>query len=174
MFLCQMSGIPGTGKSTLARRICELTNAILLDVDTVKSSVMSSFDGDIDFKFTSKISYDIIFSLADDNLKVGNSVIIDSPCSFEIILERGENLAKKHGAFYKFIECHLEDLDEVNRRRIMRDILPSQAYNTPIDENQYRDSIGKLKRPADGNHLLVNTSQMVDEYVKGVIEYLMK
>ena len=39
MFLCQMSGIPGAGKSTLARRICKMTGAVLLDMDVVKSSV---------------------------------------------------------------------------------------------------------------------------------------
>ncbi|MCL2376178.1 MAG: ATP-binding protein [Defluviitaleaceae bacterium] len=172
MFLCQMSGIPGTGKSTLARHICKLTSAVLLDVDTIKSSVMISFGDDIDFKFVSKISYDVIFALAEDNLKAGNSVVIDSPCSYEIILERGTNLAKRHRADYKFVECHLEDLIELNNRRTAREILPSQAYNTPIDESQYQQSIKDLKRPADGNYLLIDTSQGVEHYIKNVIEYL--
>jgi len=169
-----MSGIPGTGKSTLARRICELTNAVLLDVDVVKSAIMASLDDDVEFKFVSKIAYDVIFSLASDNLKFGNSVVIDSPCSFDIILERGAELANKHGASYKFAECHLEDLAEINRRRVAREILPSQAYNMPIDEKQYHDSAGGLKRPAGGNYLWVNTSQGMDKYIKGVIEYLTK
>ena len=69
MFLCQMSGVPGAGKSTLARRICKMTNAVLLDLDVVKSSVINSFENDIDFKFAGKVAYELIFSLADSNLE---------------------------------------------------------------------------------------------------------
>jgi len=56
MFICQMSGIPGTGKSTLAKQICNLTNAVLINTDVIKSSVIQSFGDDIDFKFAGKVS----------------------------------------------------------------------------------------------------------------------
>ena len=80
MFLCQMSGIPGTGKSILARRICQITNAVLLDLDVIKSSILASVENNIDFKFAGKVAYEMIFKLTDSNLEIGNSVIIDSPC----------------------------------------------------------------------------------------------
>jgi len=169
-----MSGIPGAGKSTLARQICRLTNTVLLDLDIVKSAVLASFQNDIDFKFAGKVAYDAIFSLAGSNLELGNSVVIDSPCRYEVILEKGIYLAKTYGASYKFIECGLENLQELNRRRTMRKILPSQIYNTPINEDELRDSIMSLKRPTDYEYLLVDTDHEIETYIDNVMKYLRK
>ena len=176
MFLCQMSGIPGAGKSTLARHICKMTNAVLLDLDVIKSSVLSSFENDIDFKFAGKIAYEMSYSLADSNLEMGNSVVIDSPCSYEIIIEQGTAIAKKHNAKYKFIECYLdiENLAELNRRRATREILPSQIYNVPIDEDIFQESIRSMIRPTGYDYLLIDTGQEIDKYIDTVMEYLGK
>ena len=174
MFLCQMSGIPGTGKSMLARHICQITNAVLLDSDVIKSSILDSFEDDIDFRFAGKVAYEMIFSLADSNLAIGNSVVIDSPCGYEIIIEKGTALTKKYNIPYKFIECYLDDLSELNRRRTTREILPSQKVNIPINENEFRESIASLKRPAGHDYLLVDTNQEIEKYIGKVIEYLNK
>jgi len=169
-----MSGIPGVGKSTLAKKICSLTNAVLLNTDIIKSSVIQSFEDDIDFRLAGKVTYDAVFALACNNLSIGNSVVIDSPCSYEIILERGIHLSKIYNAAYKFIECHVGDLSEVNRRRIHRKTLTSQRYNAPISEIEYQNSINNLKRPADYEYLVINSSPGLDEYIGKVMEYLMK
>ena len=174
MFLCQMSGIPGTGKSTLARRICRITNAFLLDLDVIKSSVMNTFEDEINFQFASRIAYQLAFSLADSNLEMGNSVVIDSPCRYEEIIEQGTALAKKHNVPYKFIECYLdaEHLHELNRRRVMREILPSQRVNIPIYQEKFEEVVRSLKRPANHEYLLVDTSEEIEKYIGRVIEYL--
>jgi len=171
-----MSGIPGTGKSTLARYICKMENAVLLDLDIIKSSVLASFGNDIDFKFAGKVAYDMIFALTDSNLEMGNSVVIDSPCRYEIIIEQGTALTEKYNIPYKFIECYLdlENLNELNRRRVEREIMPSQKVNIPIDEDIFKKSIDSLKRPIEHECLLINTSQKIEEYIGNVIEYLNK
>ena len=174
MFLCQMSGMPGTGKSTLARHICKMTNAMLLDADVIKSSILNSFENDIDFKFAGKVAYEMIYSLADSNLEMGNSVVIDSPCRYEIILQQGMAIAKKHNVPYKFIECYLniEHLPELNRRRSTREILPSQIYNVPIDEKKFQDVLSSFIRPADHDYLLIDTSQEIAECIASAMGYL--
>jgi len=171
-----MSGIPGTGKSTLARKIASMTNAVLLDSDVVKTSILNSFENNIDFKFAGKISYEMIFSLVDSNLAIGNSVIIDSPCAYEIIIEKGASLAKKHSTSYKFVECYLdiENLAELNRRRVMREILPSQVCNIPVDEDDYHASVKSLIRPVGYEYLLIDTSQDIKHYIETVLEYIIK
>ena len=174
MYLCQMSGIPGTGKSTLARFICKMENAVLLDLDIVKTCVLASFDNDIDYKFAGKVAYEMIFALTNSNLEMGNSVVIDSPCGYDVIIEQGTALTKKYNIPYKFIECYLdlENLNELNRRRVEREILPSQKGNIPIDEDRFKKSIDWLKRPIEYEYLLVDTSQEIEKYIKNVIEYL--
>jgi len=83
-------------------------------------------------------------------------------------------LSKIHGVAYKFIECHIEDLSEINNRRINREILPSQIYIIPINEVEYEKSIKSLKRPIDHEYLIVDTTLKLDEYISKVMEYLMK
>ena len=174
MFLCQMSGLPGTGKSTLARHICKLTNAVLLDTDVVKSSILNSFENNIDFKFASKVAYETIFSLADSNLHIGNSVVIDSPCRYDIIIAQGTSIAQKYKVPYKFIECRLaiEHLQELNRRRVMREILPSQEVNIPINEEEYIKGMKSFVRPTNHEYLIVDTAHDIESYIGKVAEYL--
>ena len=176
MFLCQMSGIPGTGKSSLARQICKTTNAILLDVDIIKTSVLNKLENNINFNLAGKVAYEIVFALTNCNLEIGNSVVIDSPCSYDIIIEQGTALTKKYNIPYKFIECYLDLklLSELNRRRVEREILPSQKLNTPIDEDEYKTSTDGLKRPAEYEYLLIDTSPDIKKYIGTVIEYLNK
>lgn len=56
----QMSGFPGSGKSTLSRKIAERTGAIIVDHDVIKSAVLNSVDTiQIDGKSAGKMSYNI-------------------------------------------------------------------------------------------------------------------
>lgn len=64
MFFLQMSGFPGSGKSTLSREIAKMTGAIIIDHDIVKSALLESFEvDDIDTRVAGKISYDIEWAL---------------------------------------------------------------------------------------------------------------
>ena len=63
--------------------------------------------------------------------------------AYELIIKNGTDLTKKYNLSYKFIECYLEDLFELNRRRTEQNILPSQMYNTPIDENTFQKKSDK-------------------------------
>lgn len=44
MFFVQMSGFPGSGKSTLSRQIAKRTGAVIVDHDIVKSALLHSID----------------------------------------------------------------------------------------------------------------------------------
>lgn len=42
MFLLQMAGFPGSGKSTIAQLIAKHTNSIVIDRDVIKSSMLNA------------------------------------------------------------------------------------------------------------------------------------
>lgn len=42
MFLLQMAGFPGSGKSTMAEKIRKNTNAIVVDRDIIKSAMLKA------------------------------------------------------------------------------------------------------------------------------------
>ena len=112
MFI-QMSGAPGSGKTTIAQAIAAETGAVIIDHDITKSALL---EADIPVSLAGRASYEVLGSLARHLLAQGHSVIFDSPCFYDNLLRRGQQLAKTFGATYRYIECVLEDLDELDRR----------------------------------------------------------
>lgn len=80
MFFVQMSGFPGSGKSTLSRQIAKRTGAVIIDHDIVKSSLLTSFEEiSIEKKLVGKVAYNMDWSLVEFHLSQGQNVVLDSP-----------------------------------------------------------------------------------------------
>lgn len=166
-----MSGYPGSGKSSLARSIAKHTTAIILDHDIVKSSLMESLGANIGFKEVGKISYDVEWALIDFHLSQGHNVILDSPCLYSELIEKGMNLAQKYNVKYKYVECLLNDYDEINNRLRNREKMISQIEQVPSEE-ALLNTIKKAQKPANVRIHIVDSSKPIETYIKSVIEYL--
>jgi predicted kinase len=171
MYFCQMSGFPGSGKSTLARLIAKNTNAIVIDHDIVKSALLESIDSNIDVNIAGKISYHIEWSLIDFYLSQGQSVILDSPCLYTEMVEKGTALTNRYSAKYKYVECYLNDMDEINDRLKNRKRLISQIEQITSAEG-FKRAINNSKRPANVSSYIVNSDQPLDSYIDEVIKYI--
>lgn len=172
MFFVQMSGFPGSGKSTLASVIAKETGAVIIDHDIVKSALLQSIAGtSIDVKSTGAIGYHIDWSLVNSLLSQGKSVIFDSPCLYYEMIEIGTHLAKKHHVAYKYVECYLDDRNEINSRLRNRDRMISQIEEITSEEG-FQYTIKNSKKPKDLKCLVVDTSQPVESYVGTVLEYI--
>jgi predicted kinase len=175
MYLIQMSGLPGSGKSTLAKAIAANINSIIVDLDIVKSSILKSFNGNIDFKFAGKVSYDILFSLANYYLSQDRNVIIDTPCIYPEILDKGFTLCNKFNATYKYIETYILSIEEVNQRLKKRDrqiSQISQVNSNVTNDNEYLELINMMKRPESINYLRLDTSKPLESYLSQAISYI--
>ncbi|MGF9964310.1 AAA family ATPase [Bacillus rhizoplanae] len=172
MFFLQMSGFPGSGKSTLSRVISKMTGAIVIDHDIVKSALLESFGVDhIDTRAAGKISYDIEWALIDFHLSQGHDVILDSPCLYVEMVEKGTALSKKHHAKYKYVECYLNDMQEIDNRLKNRKRMISQIQHVESEE-LFKKWVGNSKKPSDYHYLIVDSGQPLDSYVNEVIEYI--
>ncbi|WP_020580113.1 AAA family ATPase [Actinopolymorpha alba] len=129
LFLLQMAGQSGVGKSAVARQIATRTGAAVLDLDQLKSTAL---DAGADWDLAGKLSYQSMWMLADSLLGQGFSVILDSPCRFERIVAEGTRIARVHNAVYCFIECVLPDRDELRRRLRSRPRLRSQMTDLGV------------------------------------------
>lgn len=172
MFFVQMSGFPGSGKSTLSRQIAKRTEAVIIDHDIVKSSLLHSIEGaPIDAKLAGKISYNIDWSLIEFQLSEGNNVIFDSPCLYDEMIEKGTALTKKYNVKYKYVECYLDDMNEINLRLKNRIRMISQIKEIKsVDAFKY--TIENSKKPSKGKSLLVNTRQPIEGYLQEVMNYI--
>jgi tRNA uridine 5-carbamoylmethylation protein Kti12 len=103
-----MAGHPGSGKSTLSKKIAMRSNAIVIDRDAIKAAM-------VNFKIPEDVianaSYSVVFDIAQYYLAKQISVIIDIPCCCKKYINHGIRISKKHGADYKYIECFNNDLD---------------------------------------------------------------
>jgi adenylylsulfate kinase-like enzyme len=116
-FLLQIAGGSGAGKSTLACLIGERTGAMVIDLDAIKSAAL---DEGSPWDLAGRIGYGVSRAVAGSLLGQRKSVILDSPCRFQQIVDRGSAIAEQHGVPYTFIECVVAD-EEERRRRLLRD-----------------------------------------------------
>ncbi|MFC6039997.1 AAA family ATPase [Paenisporosarcina macmurdoensis] len=174
MFFLQMSGFPGSGKSTLARRISKITGAVIIDHDIVKSALLESLDTDnIDSNAAGKIAYDIDWSLIDFQLSQGQSTILDSPCFYTEMVEKGIRMTEKYLATYKYVECYLNEIYEIERRIKNRTPMISQIQQVP-SEKSFMEWVNKSKKPSDLQCLRVDSGKPIEKYIDEVMLYINK
>lgn len=171
LFLLQMSGQPGSGKSTLANKIAERTGAIVIDNDIIKSAILELEIGEITRDIAGKLTYNINFKLAEHYLKQNKNIIIDTPCRFQFIIDRGKQLGLKYGVKYKYIECHVNNYEETEKRLKQRSKLISQVDENDVDKESYKKWLSQTVFPTD-EYLKVETNQSTENYLEDCLEYI--
>lgn len=179
LLFVQMSGVPGAGKTTIAHAIAGQIGAVVIDHDVTKSALL---DANIPVAIAGHASYMVLDAMARHLLQQGHSVIFDSPCLYSELLERGQKLAAETGAQYRYIECILENLDELDHRLRTRPCWRSQltgVYAPPTEGSGktqagaeiFRDWMANMKRPAN-NYLVIDTARPLAVCVQEVLAYL--
>src|SRR4051812_25884111 len=111
--LIVVSGLPGTGKSTLAAGIARPLRAPVLSVDPIESAVIragiaKSFE-------TGLAAYLVAETCADEFLAAGLDVIVDAVNAVEPARDTWRAVAARNGTRLRVIVCTLEP-EEVARR----------------------------------------------------------
>ncbi|PFZ15578.1 ATP-binding protein [Bacillus pseudomycoides] len=172
MFFLQMSGFPGSGKLTLSRRIAKSTGAIVIDHDIVKTALLESLETrQIETTDAGGISYEIEWALIDFHLSQGHSVILDSPCLYTEMLEKGMKLSKKYNVKYKYVECYLNNIEEINNRLKKRKRMISQIEKVESEET-FKKWLDGSKRPSDFTYLIVDSGKPLEDYIDKVMVYM--
>jgi len=178
--LVQMSGAPGAGKSTVARAISRRTGASVLDHDVTKSALLGA---GVATTIAGHASYQALLALARSLLDQGVSVVLDSPCYYQELLDTGLQLAGETGACYRYIECAIEDMTALARRLRERPRLPSQipdlaaasarttAGETLSGEALFQEWIGNMKRPTH-SYLRVDTACPLADCLAAIFAFL--
>ena len=97
------SGLPGTGKSTLADRLARQLRWPLLRIDDVAGEVPP----DADYHFWDEKVL-VLLTIAEKQLKLGVSVIVDSVFMGADRLHAQE-IAQKHDAIFRPVYCFVSD-----------------------------------------------------------------
>lgn len=177
-FLLQLAGAPASGKSKLAAAIARHRPAVIVNSDVVKSTLL---DAGIEWKLAGPAAYQTLFSLADDLLGQGHSVILDSPSHYGYIPESGGRIARQHGCSYRFIELACGDLGELRRR--MAERIPRRSQMPGLDQPPPDSGVNfsgaartgthqwHTHGPA-GGHLTLDTTEPFGKYLQQALDYL--
>ncbi len=123
-FLAIMSGLSGTGKSTLARELARRTGARLVASDAVRKrlaglrpeeSGRDAFGTGIYTEEWTRRTYDALYAAARRALRSGEAIILDAAFLRRSERERARDLAREFGVPFRCIETVLP-AGEVRRR----------------------------------------------------------
>lgn len=127
----QMSGAPGSGKSTVAQRLQSRIEGEIVDHDAIRSQIIES---DIaSFDKAAEKAYIEQWAQAENIMKQRINIIIDSTCNYQQVLDRGSELADKHGYDYWYVECNLNDIDLLDERLRLRSATAMASQRTAVD-----------------------------------------
>src|ERR1700710_2014459 len=111
--LIVLAGLPGSGKSTLAEDLSRRLSMPVFSIDPIEAAM---WRGGLAKAQTGIAAYDVAVTLAGEQLRLGHSVIVDAVNPVEAPRAAWRDLAAKHQADLKIIECACAD-EAVHRRR---------------------------------------------------------
>ena len=107
------AGLPGTGKTTLARALAARTGAVYLRVDTIEHALTTSNGSG---KIAGPEGYVVAYALATENLRLGRDVIADSVNPVPETRDAWRTAGEQAGAEIHEIEIVCSDMTEHRRR----------------------------------------------------------
>ncbi|MEM7533877.1 MAG: AAA family ATPase [Chloroflexota bacterium] len=162
-YLLAMKGHPATGKSMLAQALAHRLAWPLVDKDDVKDYLVEIPSNVLD---SNSLSYDIMWRIVETQLRLGVSVIVDSPLSYPVSYETAKNLSQRYHAQLIVLETQIaEDVWKerlAKRGRVAAD--NHRIHSWASMQEQLRKYDGCFRYPIDvGRYIVVDTAQPVDE-----------
>lgn len=143
-----LGGLPGTGKTTLARTVARELRAVHLRIDSIELALHQAGVSSINDK-----GYRIAYTVAEDNLKLGLTVIADSVNPLEIAREAWVDIAKRAGVRAVEIEIVCSDR-EAHRRRVESRTSDVEGFTRPT----WREVIERKYEPWARIHARIDTA----------------
>lgn len=108
-----MRGYPGTGKSVIARAIANALHAPLIDRDVLRQVAVNIFGSHPDI---GRFSYELMFALTKEQLRLGLSVVIDTTLTYRVTYEQAMHIAEEFHVPMLVVHCQCSL--ELQRQRI--------------------------------------------------------
>jgi predicted kinase len=144
------AGLPGTGKSSIARELARELDCTWLRIDSIEEALRESgaLKGDVD-----GAGYMVAYRVAEDNLVLGRTVIADSVNPWTLTRNAWREVRVRAGVDILEVEIICSDQEEHRRRIETRGVQVRGAK--PLS---WRDVVERDYHPWDRDHLKIDTA----------------
>jgi predicted kinase len=163
--LIVFGGLPGTGKTTVAKALAQTLDAAYLRIDTIEQALRSHEALRTEI---GSLGYVVGYRLAEDNLRIGRIVVTDSVNPLQITRDAWLSVAARASTKVAEVEVVCSDTTE-HRRRIETRRSDIETLRLPT----WQDVIGREYENWDRPHIVIDTaSRTVSETVAELLTHL--
>ena len=148
--LIAFSGLPGTGKTTIARELARAIDAVHVRIDTIEQAIAESRMAPAP---VGDAGYRVGYAVAEDNLRLGRTVIADSVNPLPATRDAWLRVANR--AQVAIVEVEIECSDAAEHRRRVEERfgdLPGLPALT------WQDVVDRDYQPWRREHLVIDTA----------------
>jgi predicted kinase len=147
--LIGLSGLPGVGKTTIAREFCRATGAVHLRADSIEQALRNA-----GWKVEGE-GYRVAYAVAEDNLSVGRIVVADCVDPWPLTRREWRAVAQRAGVRFLPVEIVCSDTNE-HRRRVESRAVDIVGHTLPT----WSDVLERDYRPRDDERLVIDTARL--------------
>jgi predicted kinase len=144
-----LSGLPGVGKSTIAKELGRVLHGVHLRIDSIEQALLRAgvtVEGE---------GYAVAYAVAEDNLRLGRIVIADCVNPWPLTRDEWNAVAGRAGVPALDVEIVCSDADEHKRR------VESRAADIPGHRlPSWADVIERDYRPWDRERVVIDTTRV--------------
>ena len=154
--LIVLSGLPGVGKTTIARALAAELHAVHVRIDSIEHALRSA-GCNVDSE-----GYRVAYAIAEDNLRLGRTVVADCVNPWPATRREWNVVADRAAVRAISVEVLCSDVDE-HRRRVESRVADIAGHRLPT----WADVTERDYRPWDVDRLVVDTARLnVQQSVK--------
>jgi len=159
------AGLPGVGKTAIARELARRLGAAYLRIDSIEQALRDS--GTVLGPMNDS-GYRVAYAIAADNLRLGKTVVADSVNPLRITRESWREVARLAAVESVEVELRCSDSDE-HRGRV-----ESRATDIPgLELPTWAEVTSREYEPWDREHIEIDTSEMsIEESVDLILSKL--
>jgi predicted kinase len=156
-----VGGLPGTGKTTIARELARQLGAVHVRIDSIEEAIL---DSGILSSPINDAGYRVGYAVAADNLRIGRTVIADSVNPIPLSRDSWLEVATRAHVSAVEIEVTCSDVKE-HRRRV-------ETRASQIDGSRsltWQDVVSRDYRTWSREHIVIDTANRTVEQVVTIL-----